>query len=401
MIPCWPTTTGANAPGFYVDFASGSLVPVRGGVSPTFTRATVATVLAYAPAATASDSLLVTSVASGEARFTGLRRVSEGVWSPYFADGSLIPAATRKGYLAEGAGTNRCLHSQAFDNAVWAATNVTKAANEAVAPDGTTTADTLTATAGNGTVIQDLGVVASAAKSGALWIKRKTGTGNIDLTLDGGATWTTQAVTTTWTRFSITQTLANEDFGIRIVTSGDAVWVWQGQVETASFNSSDIVTTTAAVTRNADVLTYPFITGLAAAGTAFAELSALWATAPTGGSDAISFAAGTGSPTLGVAAGAAATTIQVVDGTNIVTKSGLTSLQTAMRKRASSWGAAGLVATGDGASVASGSFDGAMASSAIGVGCNAAGTGQLFGNIASVALYTRQLTNAQLQGLTT
>lgn len=174
------------------------------------------------------------------------------------ATGASIAAATLLGYQAEGARTNRCLHSQDFSNAAWVSGGggIAVATNSIAAPDGTTTADTLTASGANGTLIQDLGVVASAAKAGGLWLKRKTGTGNIDITLDGGATWTTVAVTSSWARFEKTQTLADEDFGVRIVTSGDAVYAWQGQVETASFLSTDIPTTNIAVARNADVLSY-------------------------------------------------------------------------------------------------------------------------------------------------
>ena len=105
-------------------------------------------------------------------------------------------------------------------------------ADQAVAPDGTTTADQLTASGANGTLIQDLGVIASTAQCFSLHLKRKTGTGNIDITLDGGATWTTQTInSTTWTRCEKTQTLANPDVGIRIVTSGDAVYAWGLQCE--------------------------------------------------------------------------------------------------------------------------------------------------------------------------
>ena len=169
-----------------------------------------------------------------------------------------IPDATLKGYFAEGQRQNRCLYSQDFTNAAWVSGGggIAVTPNTAVAPDGTTTADTLTASGANGTLIQDLGVVASAAKAGGMWLKRKTGTGNIDLTLDGGSTWTTVAVTSSWLLLEKTQTLADEDFGIRIVTSGDEVYAWQAQVETWTFISSPIPTTTAAVTRNGDVLEY-------------------------------------------------------------------------------------------------------------------------------------------------
>ena len=183
------------------------------------------------------------------------------------ATGAAIPDATLKGYFSEGQRQNRCIHAQDFTNAAWVSGGggIAVTPNTAVAPDGTTTADTLTASGANGTLIQDLGVVASAAKAGGLYLKRKTGTGNIDLTLDGGATWTTVAVTSSWLLLEKTQTLADEDFGIRIVTSGDEVYSWQGQVETAAFISSVIPTTTAAVTRNASVISYPSSGNIAAA----------------------------------------------------------------------------------------------------------------------------------------
>lgn len=192
------------------------------------------------------------------------------------ATGAAIADATLDGYLAEGSRQNRCLYSQDFTNAAWVSGGggIAVTPNTAVAPDGTTTADTLTASGANGTLIQDLGVVASANKAGGLYLKRKTGTGNIDLTLDGGSTWTTVAVTSSWLLLEKTQTLADEDFGIRIVTSGDAVYAWQAQVETAAFISSVIPTTTAAVTRNASVISYPSSGNIvAAAGTIYLEFT--------------------------------------------------------------------------------------------------------------------------------
>jgi hypothetical protein len=148
--------------------------------------------------------------------------------------------------------TNRCLYSEEFDNAAWVKTNVTVAANQTIAPDGTLTADQLTASAANGTVIQDLGVVASAAKTGSLYLKRYTGTGNIEITLNGGSSWTAVTLTNTWTRFNLTATLADEDFGIRIVTSGDSIFAWGGMVETGAFQTPYIPTVASQVTRLAD-----------------------------------------------------------------------------------------------------------------------------------------------------
>jgi hypothetical protein len=50
----------------------------------------------------------------------------------------------------------------------------------------------------------------------------------------------------------LTATLADEDFGIRIVTSGDSVFAWGGMVETGAFQTPYIPTVASQVTRLAD-----------------------------------------------------------------------------------------------------------------------------------------------------
>jgi hypothetical protein len=52
-------------------------------------------------------------------------------------------------------------------------------------------------------------------------------------------------------------TVATYYHGIRLATNTDAVYAWGGDAELGAFASSYIPTTTAAVTRNADVLTMP------------------------------------------------------------------------------------------------------------------------------------------------
>jgi hypothetical protein len=191
-----------------------------------------------------------------------------------------IADATLRGILMESGRTNRCLRSEEFDNAAWVKTNMTVTPNLIPAPDGTITADVLQSTAANGTCIQDLGVVASAAKTGSIWLSRRAGAGAIQLTMDGGAGWTTVVppVTPLWGRFSLSQTLANEDFGIRFVDSGDMCDVWGGQVESAvaanAVITSYIPTTTAAVARNDETMFYASAGNIsAAAGTAYCEFT--------------------------------------------------------------------------------------------------------------------------------
>lgn len=156
------------------------------------------------------------------------------------------------GLLVEAARTNLGLHSDDHTNAAWVKTNIT-AAKTSTGPDGVTNSATrLTATAANGTSLQTV-VSASATRDYSVWIRRITGTGNIDMTLDGGVGWTTKTLTSLWSRFDITQAaVTNPVFGIRIVTSGDAIDVYGNQMESAAFASSLIPTTTVSVARTAD-----------------------------------------------------------------------------------------------------------------------------------------------------
>lgn len=394
---------------FSLDLQS-SLVPeiATGSGTPTFTRATTKYVLGYAAGAVIADGPTLILCASGEAGFTGARRVSEGVWSKYDANGVLLTtgngasasccdASGPFGYNAEGARTNRCLQSSVFENAAWTKSNVTAADNSAVAPDGTSTAATLTATAGNGTVIQDLGTVASAAKAGGLWIKRKTGSGNIDLTLDGGSTWTTRTVTAGWTLIEKTQTLADEDFGVRIVTDTDAVYVWTGQVETAAFLSSPIPTTTVAVARNVDTLSY-VATGniVGTVGSCYAEGNIA---AQTPGVNQVLVNCGTSSRyPLFVDNGNGK--IAVYDGVSVVDGPVSAVVVGSLFKGAANWGGVSMSAYLNGAAGAAGVFDGGMDADALTIGNSGSVNSPLFGTVRNVRIYGSKLSDAALQAMT-
>lgn len=159
------------------------------------------------------------------------------------------------GLLAEEARTNRCLWNRDLTNAAWTKTNAT-AAKTSTGIDGVVnSASTLTATAGNGTCLQAI-TSASAARITSAFIKRRTGTGVIEMTQDNGGTWTAVTASinaSTWTMVNVpSATVTNPTVGFRIVTSGDEIDVDFVQEETGAFVTSPIEVTTVAVARTAD-----------------------------------------------------------------------------------------------------------------------------------------------------
>lgn len=203
------------------------------------------------------------------------------------ADGTL------KGYLVEEARTNLLTYSEQFDDAAWFLTEATITANQAVAPDGTTTADLFTPT-----VVSSVHRGYTAAKSvldatvytQSIYIKSAgytkvmlreaqvtgdyasfelSGTGTV-LEEDSGVTGTITALSDDWYRITMASTTGGtgERFSVYVLdeayTSGDpsftawtangtsGVYIWGAQLEEGAFPTSYIKTEAATVTREAD-----------------------------------------------------------------------------------------------------------------------------------------------------
>jgi hypothetical protein len=172
-------------------------------------------------------------------------------------------------------------------------------------------------------------------------------------------------------------------------------------VNLGAFAGPYVPTTTVAVARNADVLIYSNAGVISASeGTVYAELSTAF-TVASGYKDAISSAAGTGASILGISAAAASTTRFSSDGTAIVVKTGLSDMNTGVRKTAVSWGGSTSLLTGDGVTPTSSAFDGTMGVTAsFGVGCNALGTGNWSGTVRNIYIWNRKLSASELQAIT-
>lgn len=157
------------------------------------------------------------------------------------------------GLLIEEQRTNVLLHNRDLSNAAWTKTNVTAARNQIGIDGASNTATRLTASANDATVLQAV-TSASAARATSAYVRRVTGGGAIEMTQDGGATWTAITVPTTWGRVAIpSATVTNPSVGFRFATNGDAIDVDYVQCEGGAFATSAIATTTASVTRSADL----------------------------------------------------------------------------------------------------------------------------------------------------
>jgi hypothetical protein len=141
---------------------------------------------------------------------------------------------------------NLLLRSQDYST-TWTVTNLTPVTGK-TAPDGTSTATEFTAGAGNAVLTQGYTALADDYTF-SVWLRRVTGTGNIDIAADNG-TWNTETISGTWARYDVTQTPAagSKTAGIRVVTSGDAIEVWGAQLEQRSALTDYTATTTQPIT---------------------------------------------------------------------------------------------------------------------------------------------------------
>lgn len=159
----------------------------------------------------------------------------------------------------EEARTNVALWNRDLTNAVWTATTCTVAKTQTGVDGSANAASLLTATAGNATVLQAI-TLGSSVRYQSAYVKRITGSGTIEMTLDNGSTWTAITLTALWSRVTVpTQTLANPTVGFRIVTNADAIAVDFVQNENGKSATSAIATTTVAVTRNVDTFYSDFL----------------------------------------------------------------------------------------------------------------------------------------------
>lgn len=185
----------------------------------------------------------------------GMAQQKNGLWVPFSA-GQF--RQTDKGLLVELASENGLAQSRDMTQTAWTkGATMTVALNQVGIDGAANTATLLTggATSATNTALQATTIV-SGVETYSVWLKRVSGTGTVNITLNGGSSWTPVTLTSTYQQFQITATLANPSVGIQVVTPGDQVAADANQLEGGiGYATSPIFTTTVGVLRNADVVT--------------------------------------------------------------------------------------------------------------------------------------------------
>jgi hypothetical protein len=178
-----------------------------------------------------------------------------------------------------GSGQNLLIRSQEFENGSWVTSGGTITANTTVAPDGSTTADTLTFSATSASIYQSFNCVAGQTYNFSFYVKLGTyvskywiaffnQTASSFIASDIVASPT--PTTSDWTRVTYSFTIPSGCTVARVypfrvsdgtVTIGQTFFLWGAQVELASTAGTYIPTTTTAI-YGTPTLTFSGVAGL-------------------------------------------------------------------------------------------------------------------------------------------
>jgi hypothetical protein len=336
---------------------------------------------------------------TGQAIKTASEHISVGISAPYHGAGAdgvkyfdtdssgvAIPDATMLGaHIDPESKTNNLLWCRDLTNAAWVKTNATAAKTQTGIDAVANSCSLLTAGADNATILQTITAASTPACSG-FWVKRSVGTGNIFFTRNGGVDWidiTSLINSSTFTCVKIENTsVTNPQVGFKIAASGDAIIVDAGLNHAGTTLTLPIFTTSAAVTRAAEVLTYQTTSNFSdTAGTILATYKPTYDTYASGSI--------VGSSTRGLYASTSNSGVQALDGTNTI--NGPTGTPSGQIKIGARWSGSSLQCFALDSFGSAGSYDGGFNLSTIGILPGTAGY------IRDLAIWTSSLTDNEIR----
>ena len=171
--------------------------------------------------------------------------------------------------LVEPQRTNLALYSSSFDNAAWISAEVTLTSGQS-SPQGINNAFKITGASATNAFLLQLGIPVTSGNTytASVYLKGTT-SGSVSLRVDSGSTAPNNPVsyTTEWQRFTYTFTAGSTTAtaiigGYNTWTGSEEIFVYGFQLELGSYATSYIPTTSASVTRNADVISKTGISSL-------------------------------------------------------------------------------------------------------------------------------------------
>ena len=153
---------------------------------------------------------------------------------------SVLGKVRVNGSDSAAAWTNLLTNESDFTNAAWTKATVTVTGNNTIAPDGTTTADRLAATAANSSVSQTVTIGAAQAYTGSVWLRADAPTTISIVTIQTPSNTVAEVVcnvTTVWQKFTIqgTTVAGTTSMGFYVggnnsFSTGETVYAWDAEV---------------------------------------------------------------------------------------------------------------------------------------------------------------------------
>jgi len=410
LAPTLSLSTGSGAaivrPTFSRDFAGEKTLNNGTGPAIAFTRADATTCATFFDA----NGVLQTAAAN----------------VPRF-DHDPATGASR-GLLIEESRQNLLQRSEEFDNAYWTKASTTITANDATAPDGTTSADLAEKTGNDATTPARTLAVTAAAHTASVFVKNVSGdrfriridatggtivdaifntaTGAVS-TSSAGVTASIQSAGNGWYRCAATYTFAsavNATIGFSprnvdaVDSTGAKAYLWGAQLEAGAFATSYIPTTSAAVTRSADSAVVTPISSFynASEGTLFAEYR-------TGAGTPVAAAMVIDDGTNDNRVGLFLATAQVAIGASFTSFGTISPTANTVFKSVIGYKANDHAASANGVAVSTNTAAGVPAGiTTLGIAAEAGGQfAQPCAHIRRIAYFPKRLSNALLQSLTT